>query len=204
MEYRFFVEGALVGFSIAAPIGPVGICIIRKTLQFGRLSGYAAAFGATVGAALFAIIAIFGISFASNFLIGKSFWLRLIGGAILVYLGFRTFFSHPVGERNGVWCKTLVSDCMTTFLLNLTNPMTILPYLAVFAGFGFAESMHTTSIKTLVTLGTVVGSIIWWVILIEGVSCFRRKITENVMFWINRVAGSIIIAFGLISWVTLL
>jgi threonine/homoserine/homoserine lactone efflux protein len=202
MDLLFFLKGAALGFAIAAPVGPIGVLCIRKTLQFGRFSGFFSGLGAAVADAIYAVIAAFGLTFVSDFLIKGQFWLRLIGGAFLIYLGLRTFFAHPHEPKvsHGSTHKTLFSDFLSTFLLTLTNPLTVLAFLAVFAGLGLTSFSGGYGSAICLVLGVLFGSILWWLILSEGVTFFRKKVSERVMGWINRIAGILIMAFGLLAW----
>ncbi len=111
MDLHFLFKGAVLGFAIAAPVGPIGILCIRRTVQFGRLSGFCTGLGAAFADTIYAVIAAFGLTFVSDILVQGQFWLRLVGGAFLIYLGMRTFFAHP--EDTPVLHsshKTLLSD----------------------------------------------------------------------------------------------
>jgi threonine/homoserine/homoserine lactone efflux protein len=204
MENHFLLKGLVVGFAIAAAIGPIGILCIRKTFEHGRLSGLFSGLGAAVADTLFGIIAAFGLTFISDFLMTSQFWLRLIGGLFLVYLGGKTFLTKPTLELRSVTHKTLVNDFVTTFFLTLVNPTTILSFLAIFAGLGIGEIGGNYSHAFWLVLGIFVGSSIWWVILCEGITFFRQKISQKVMRAINRAAGIVIAAFGILAWITLL
>jgi len=201
MDLLFLFKGAVLGFAIAAPVGPIGVLCIRKTVQFGRLSGFFSGLGAAVADAIYAIIAAFGLTFVSDLLIVGQFWLRLVGGAFLIYLGLRTCFAHP-HEPLGTQAshKTLLADFVSTFLLTLTNPLTILSFLAVFAGLGLTEFSGGYGSAACLVLGVLLGSALWWLILSEGVALFRKKISQKAMGWINRIAGILIMAFGLLAW----
>jgi len=199
MDLNFLLKGAILGFSIAAPVGPIGILCIRKTLQFGRFSGLASGLGAACADVLYGIIAAFGLTFFSDFLLAGQFWLRLIGGLFLIALGMKIFLSKPVEKIEGVSHKTLVGDFLSTFFLTLSNPMTILSFLAVFAGLGLTEELSERSNAVILILGIFLGSALWWLILSEGVTFFRKKLSQIVMLWINRIAGLIISAFGLLA-----
>jgi threonine/homoserine/homoserine lactone efflux protein len=201
MDLLFFFKGAALGFAIAAPVGPIGILCIRKTVQFGRFSGFCSGLGAAVADSIYAVIAAFGLTFVSDFLIQGQFWLRLIGGAFLIYLGLRTFFAHPQETHlSTATRRTLISDFFSTFLLTLTNPLTVLSFLAVFAGLGLTAFSGGYASATFLVLGVLVGSTLWWLILSEGVTLFRKKVSQNVMGWINRIAGLLIMIFGLLAW----
>lgn len=203
MEAHLLLKGIILGFSIAAPVGPIGILCIRKTLQFGRLSGLFSGLGAAVADSIYGVIAAFGLSLVSNFLLAGQFWLRLIGGAFLIYLGVKTFLAKPTVKEREVSHKTLTKDFISTFFLTITNPMTIISYLAVFAGLGISNSTSTAIDATWLVVGVFLGSSLWWLILSEGVTLFRKKVSEQVMTWINRLAGCIIAGFGILAWVNL-
>ena len=205
MQDIFFLKGALLGFLIAAPVGPIAILCIRRTIEYGRWSGFFSGMGAAIADTLYGAIAAFGLTFISDFLIENEFWLRIIGGAFLVYLGIKTFLAKPMETGNGVTHKTLTSDFFSTFFLTMTNPLTIVSYLAVFASIGLSKSQsnYIESARWLI-LGVFLGSAIWWIILSEGITLFRKRVTQKAMLWINRFAGLFIFAFGLAIWLTLL
>lgn len=199
MEINFFLKGIILGFSIAAPVGPIGVLCIRKTLQFGRLSGFFSGLGAAVADTVYGVIAAFGLTFISSFLLAGQFWFQLIGGLFLIYLGLKTFCSKPAETNNLISHKTLLGDFVSTFFLTVTNPMTILSYLAVFAGLGLSDTAGNYTSASMLVFGVFIGSALWWLILSEGITLFRKRISQKVMTWINRLAGMIIIAFGFVA-----
>lgn len=201
METSFFLKGIILGFSIAAPVGPIGILCIRRTLQHGRFSGLFSGLGAALADTVYAVIAAFGLTFISDFLLKGQFWLHLIGGAFLLYLGIKTGLSKPTEKVRVPSHKSLVNDFASTFLLTITNPMTILAFLAIFAGFGLTSVQGSYKDALALVGGVFIGSAVWWLILSEGVTLFRKKVSQKVMLWINRIAGLIISAFGI--WVLL-
>lgn len=203
MEYHFLVKGIILGFSIAAPVGPIGILCIRRTLQYGRLSGFFSGLGAAVADTLYGAIAAFGLSVISNFLLETQTWLRILGGLFLVLLGLRTFFAKATETVTKVSHKTIFTDFISTFFLTMTNPMTILSYIAIFASLGLSGIGHMHLDAMTLIIGVFLGSAFWWLILSEGITLFKKKINLSIMQSINRVAGSIIILFGLIAWLTI-
>lgn len=195
----FLIKGIILGFSIAAPVGPIGILCIRKTLQFGKLSGFFSGLGAALADMIYGSIAAFGLTMISNALLASQFWLKLIGGIFLVYLGIKTFFSKPKSQEDKkLTHQALLKDFITTFFLTLTNPMTIIAFLAIFAGFGLSNTGNLMQASFLV-LGVFLGSCLWWLILSEFVTLFRKKIEKKMMKWINRIAGLIILGFGIFA-----
>jgi len=199
MELHFFIKGAIIGFSIAAPVGPIGIKCIRKTLQFGRWSGFCSGLGAAFADTVYGIIAAFGVSLISDFLLSQQLWLRLGGGVFLILLGAKIFFSKPVEKDEHVTHITLLKDFVSTFFLTMTNPMTLLAYLAVFAGIGVGSSHDNYFDPGWLVLGVLVGSSSWWLLLSEGVTLFRKKVSRRVMIGINHTAGIMIASFGVLA-----
>ncbi len=199
MEIHFFLKGMALGFAIAAPVGPIGVLCIHRTLQFGRFSGFFSGLGAALADAVYGAIAAFGLTLISTFLLGWQFWIRTAGGVFLLYLGFRTFFANPRKEDKMTTHVTLIGDFASAFFLTMTNPMTILSYLAVFAGLGIIDSARDYQGASLLTAGIFVGSAIWWLILSEGVTFFRKRISVEVTCWVDRVAGLLIIGLGIVA-----
>jgi len=195
------MKGAIIGLSIAAPIGPTGILCMRRTFEFGRLSGFFSGLGAAVTHMFYGFIATFGLSFI-NFFIEETFWLHLIGGGFLIYLGIRTFFSKPVDPAKPLSHKTWLGDFVSTCFLTLTNPMTILSFIAIFAGLGLSKLPINYENAFWLISGVFMGSATWWTILTEGITLFRKKITKKAMMWINRSAGMIILGFGIFMWIS--
>jgi threonine/homoserine/homoserine lactone efflux protein len=198
MDITFLLKGLIIGFSIAAPIGPISVLCMRRTLAEGRVFGLVSGFGAATADMIYGCIAGFGLTLISNFLINQRIWLRFIGGAFLCYLGIKTFLAKPVEQVVSVKGNSLIGDYASTFFLTLANPMTILSFAAIFAGFGLATGGGYTSAALLV-LGVFIGSALWWLILSGTVSVFRTKFNSHRLQWINRASGVIIAGFGLLA-----
>ena len=204
MEISLFFKGLVLGFSIAAPVGPIAILCIRRTVQFGRLSGLFSGLGAAAADTFYALIAALGLTFISNFLMGCQFWLRLLGGVFLLYLGWRTFFNKSREKLPTMSHTTVVNDFISTFFLTVANPLTVLSFLAIFAGLGISDLKGNYGEALLLVIGVFLGSSLWWLILSEGVTLFRKKISQEIMAWINRIAGILIAGFGVLVLLTLI
>jgi threonine/homoserine/homoserine lactone efflux protein len=204
MDLSFLFKGIILGFSIAAPVGPIGILCIHRTLRFGRFSGLFSGLGAAAADGIYAMIAAFGLTFISNILMTGQFWFRLVGGVFLLYLGQKTFFAKVSDRTKEVSNTTLFNDFASAFFMTITNPMTILSFLAVFAGLGLPNINSTYLEAASLVFGVFLGSAVWWLILSEGVTCFRKKVSEKVMQWINHLAGIIIIGFGIAALTTII
>lgn len=195
-ELKLFIKGIILGFSVAAPVGPIGILCIRRTLEYGRLSGFVSGLGAAFADMIYAIIAAFGLTFISNVLTAGQYWLQLAGGIFLLYLGWQTFFTKPRENLSQPVHKSLLNDFLSVFFLTVTNPMTILAFLGVFAALGLTTADGNYLEAATLVLGVFLGSAAWWLLLSEGVTLFRKKVTGQVMQWINRLSGFLIFGFG--------
>ena len=199
MDVSFLLKGVIIGFSIAAPVGPIGVLCIRRTLTKGRASGLLSGLGAATADAIYGCIAGFGLTLISDFFISQQVWLRLVGGIFLCFLGFRTFLSKPAEQAASTKGKGLAGSYVSTFFLTITNPMTILSFAAIFAGLGIGDASVSHISAALLVLGVFIGSALWWVLLSGGVSLFRKRLNSHALRWVNRISGLIIMGFGLIA-----
>jgi threonine/homoserine/homoserine lactone efflux protein len=203
MEINFFLRGMIIGFSIAAPVGPIGILCIRRTLAEGPTSGLISGLGAATADAIYGFIAGFGLTFISNLLISQQIWLRLLGGGFLCYLGIKTFFTSPLKQSFSLKGRGLISAYISTFFLTLTNPMTILSFMAIFAGLGVGSMSKGYIPAGLLVAGVFIGSALWWLFLSKGVGLLGKKFNLAGLRWTNRISGIIITAFGVLALLSL-
>lgn len=194
----FFTKGIIIGFSIAAPVGPIGILCIRRTLAYGRASGFVSGLGAASADAMYAAVAGFGLTAISHFLISNQLWLRLCGGIFLLYLGARIFLANPAITSADHRHEGLIEAYLSTVVLTLANPMTILSYTAVFAGLGVGAIGHGLASALQIVLGTFVGSSLWWLMLSIGVGFVSNSLDHQTLKWVNRGAGVIILTFAVL------
>ena len=204
MPIGFFLRGLIIGFSIAAPVGPIGVLCIRRTLAEGRISGLVSGIGAATADAIYGCVAGFGLTFISNTLIGQQLWIRLIGGLFLCYLGLKTFFARPAKQVAPIEGRGLTAAYASTFVLTLTNPLTILSFAAIFAGLGVASAEGNYLSAGVLVLGVFMGSALWWLMLSCGVGLFREKLNTTGLRWVNRISGAIILGFGVVALLSLL
>jgi threonine/homoserine/homoserine lactone efflux protein len=199
MGVTFLLKGLAIGFSIAAPVGPIGVLCIRRTLADGRVSGLVSGLGAATADAIYGCIAGFGLTFISNLLVSQQVGLRFIGGAFLCYLGLRTLLAKPAEQAALAKGNGLAGAYASTFFLTLTNPMTIISFAAIFAGLGLVSTSGNYVLAGILVLGVFIGSALWWLILSGGVGVFREKFNPHGLQWVNRISGAIITGFGLFA-----
>jgi threonine/homoserine/homoserine lactone efflux protein len=199
MDTALFWRGLVVGFAIAAPVGPIGLLCIQRTLNYGQWIGLATGLGAATADAIYGLVAGLGLTAVSSFLSGQRLWLGLVGGLFLCYLGVQTFLAKPAERaanaplQGGYW-----GAYGSTLLLTLTNPMTIFSFMAVFAGLGLAaETSQAGSLSAAILVaGVFLGSALWWLLLSGGTAFLRSWINRATLVWVNRVAGVILVGFG--------
>lgn len=204
MDIIFFLRGLLIGFSIAAVVGPIGLLCISRTLQRGFLYGFVTGLGAATADAAYGSLAAFGLTLISNVLISQQNWIRLIGGLFLVYLGIRIILSQPAQQAAKDAGRGFLGAYVSTLLLTLTNPLTILSFVAIFAGLGVGTTNGDDLSAVFVVGGVFCGSGIWWLILSCSVSLLRKRLSVRWLAWINRGAGLVILIFGLVALLSLL
>lgn len=194
------IRGFIIGFSIAAPVGPIGLLCINRSLTGGLPSGFVSGLGAASADGMYGILAASGLVALSNLLLSGQKVVGLLGGLFLCYLGFRifktaAFTGKPADRQRG----SLVKDYLSTLALTLTNPMTIISFTAIFAGLGLGSTANGSRTAALMVLGVFSGSATWWLCLAIVTSLFRKRISPNTMAWVNRLAGGILLLFGLMS-----
>jgi threonine/homoserine/homoserine lactone efflux protein len=196
-----FLQALIIGFSIAAPVGPIGVLCIRRALAEGWLIGLLTGLGAATADAIYGCIAGFGLTFISTFLVNQSFLLKLIGGLFLCYLGVKTILSKPAKEAATIERRGtgLLAAYGSTVFLTLTNPATIMSFVAVFAGLGLAANQGDYASATVLVAGVFLGSALWWLTLSSSVSLLRSHFNPARLRWLNRISGLILLVFGIIA-----
>lgn len=206
MELRFLFEGLLIGILVSLPIGPVGINIVHRTLSRGRRAGFVAALGAMTADLIFSLIAAAGISFIVSFIEEKVVFFRILGGIFVIGIGVKIFLEDPVsayespGKDVGIG---FVDDYLTTMLMVLSNPMTLLAYIAIFAGINYPPDIHFMEGPGVTIMGLVLTAFLWWFFLTYYLDKFRARVRLRFIFWFQRLAGILIILFGLSLIITL-
>jgi len=207
MYWQLIVWGIVIGVAVAAPIGPINLMAIRNTLTHGFWAGLFTGTGAVLGDGTFAVFAAFGITAVSEFVIGYATWIQSIGGVILTAVGLRIMLSKPQvtgldGEVKRLKPGALV---VSTYVLTITNPATMMGFLAIFGGVGNLVSRPGDYAGAGAMVAAVMfGSFLWWLTVSWFASLFRRRIAENGLRAVNLVSGAVIVCFGLGIFVKLL
>lgn len=197
MEY-IFLKGVAVGFAIAAPVGPVGLLCIRRALADGRLAAWIAGLGAAVADTFYGAVAAFGLTLVSDFLMDHRTALSLVGGLFLMVLGVRTYRTRPTLWRTPDVHMGLLRDFGSSFVLTLTNPATILAFMAVFASMGAVQAVGLTLDSWLLIGGVFLGSALWWFVLSALAGAVRHHFSPSWLVWLNRGSGVVLVLFGVV------
>jgi len=198
MEFAFLLKGVLVGIVIAVPVGPVGVLCLRRTIFQGRLLGLLSGLGAATADLFFGVVAGFGLTVIQDWLLEYEDWLRLGGGVFLLWIGIAALRKRELREaRSSRSGEDFAGAFLSTFLLTITNPITILAFLGVFAAVGFSGGEATLGNGAIMIAGVLAGSLLWWLGITFGAGLFRRRFTEEHLVWINRGSGVILTLSGI-------
>jgi threonine/homoserine/homoserine lactone efflux protein len=191
-----FVKGVLVGLLIAAPVGPVNVLVIRRTLVHGRLAGLFSGLGSALADTAFGAIAAFGISILQTFLEQERDWVSMVGAAILFVMGFKLLRRPLPSIAADKDPAGFIADLSSAFFLTITNPITVLSFLAIFAAFGVKADGTVLADDWLLIAGVFTGAALWWTTVVEAVCLFRDRFTTTGLSWANRIAAFMILAFA--------
>ncbi len=204
MEMGVFFKGIVIGVVIAMPVGPVGTLCVQRTITQGRINGFLTGLGATTADVIFGFIAAFGLSVVSNFLIDQQEWIRLAGGIIICLIGVQVFSLETQKKIIPIKSPNLLNAFGSAFLIAITNPITIITFVVMFAGLGLVGSNSQYGPATLTVFGVFVGSSLIW-LSVWGMSLiFRERFEFGRMKWINKIAGIVILVFGVSTLISLI
>lgn len=205
MSFEFFYKGLLLGFSVAAPVGPIGVLCINRTINKNFAAGFVSGLGAATADLIYGLIAGLGLTAISTFLIDQKMWIQLIGLVFLIYLGIKTIIKKDSDiEFKSVVDKGLLKDYFSTLILTITNPVTILFFIAVFAGLGLSNTINGFHSVTQLILGVFIGSCIWWLFLSGLTYKLKTRISKQILKRIDLVSGILILFFGFLILINLI
>jgi threonine/homoserine/homoserine lactone efflux protein len=196
--FILLAKGLLIGFSTAVPIGPIGIMCIQQSISCGRRRGFVSGLGAATADMLFGSVAIFGVTMISDFLMDNNLIIRATGGVLLLVIGIRIMMGKQEGRVSEVKRENMVQSYLTTMLLTLTNPMTILAYMTILAVFNIVAVDRGPLSSSLLVTGIFLGSAIWFTLLTVLAHFLKKRLTDRALLRLNRALGALILIFGII------
>ncbi len=195
------LKGFIVGLGASIPLGPLGVLCVQKTLSKGRNSGFITGLGASFSDTLYAAISLLGLAFIENLIDKNRDIVMIIGGAIIIYIGIRIFFTNPIKQiRQKNTNKKHVQDFIEAFLMTVTNPGAIFLILGLLAAVGI--NINDSEVRpsvAIILLGVFLGTVTWWFTLSTGINVFRKKFRIRQLVMINRVSGAIMGVLGVIA-----
>jgi threonine/homoserine/homoserine lactone efflux protein len=196
MGIGFVLQGMVIGLAVAAPVGPIGVLCVRRTLAEGRMMGLATGLGAASADAMYGGVAGFGLTSISGLLVHHQTWFELVGGLFLCYLGVRTFLAKLTESSVSTKTAGRAGAYVSTLFLTLTNPMTILSFAAIFAGLGITSGNNSPGATGALVVGVFLGSALWWLLLSGFVGSVGAGLDHQRLRWVNRLSGLVIGGFG--------
>ncbi len=200
---EFFLKGLLVGIVVSAPMGPIGVLCVQKTVNKGPVLGFLSGLGAATADTFYAILAAFGVSFITNFLSKNQMIFQIVGIMVLLFLGFRMIFNNPVKQyryyRSSSKKHAAIRDYISVFFLTISNPLTILFFGAAFTMMGLLANDDSDKQNLLLVAGIFAGATLWWLLLTYVVSIFRKRFRLRNIFLLNRISGIVIIVLSIIA-----
>jgi len=199
---EFLVKGFIIGVIVSAPLGPVGVLCIQRTLNKGRAYGFVTGLGAALSDIIYALFTGYGMSFVFDFIQANIFYLQLIGSVMLLVFGIYTFRSNPVHSIRPVSSNkgTLVHNFVTAFFVTLSNPLIIFLFIGFFARFAFVLPEIPIYEQTLGYLAIVAGAIAWWFSITFFVSKIRNQFNLRGIWILNRVIGVVVILMSIVGF----
>ncbi len=202
MILQYIIKGIIIGLAVSIPLGPIGVLIIQKTIQKGRLYGFISGMGAAAADTLYATIAALGVSVVVNFIKAQEFYLQVAGSVFLIYLGARIYLSNPIKQLRAQYRggkRGMLGDFLSTFFLTASNPVTVFVFVGIFAGASVFKTEPRLQDHLVLVASVMLGCVLWWFSLSTIINIFRRKFRLKQLFRINKTSGIIIAILGFLA-----
>ncbi|MCB8963492.1 MAG: LysE family transporter [Bacteroidales bacterium] len=201
MILSLLLKGIIIGLVASIPLGPIGVICIQRTINKGKISGFFSGLGAATADTIFAAIAGFSLSYIINFIEERQIIIEFVGGIIVILLGLKTFYTNPVSQlrRHKKKKNKLIEDFISVLLLTSTNPFAIFFFVALFAAAGIVHHSHSMALSSVALIGVFLGGTLWWYTLSSLVNLFRHKFRLKQLWWINKIAGAVILLLGVLA-----
>ncbi len=198
---EIILKGLLVGLIVSAPMGPIGVLCVQKTINKGRLQGFISGLGAATADTSYAVLAVFGVNFITDFMNSNRFLFQIAGVVVLLFLGFKMLIKNPIQEyryyrtprRTGI-----IGDYISVFLLTVSNPLTIIFFGVAFSMLNLMTDESTMQNSVTLVWSIFAGAVLWWFTLTYVIDIFRKHFRLRSIVWLNRISGIAIIVGTLV------
>lgn len=204
MDTSLYIQGFIIGLTLAVPVGPISLICIQRTIADGRLHGILSGLGVTTADSFYAAVAFLGLTAVSGLIISHQIFFRLLAGLILVLVGIRIWMSKPVRIEVSPVHEPYYKDYLSMLAITIANPLTIIFFVAILPGFGFVIGGSTILSGLIFVGGVFSGSAAWWFVLCGLVGSVRSRISSGNLTTINRISGVLIAVFGTLMLLLLL
>jgi threonine/homoserine/homoserine lactone efflux protein len=196
MDPSVFIQGMIIGLTLAVPVGPIALLCIQRAVTNGRLHGIVSGIGVATADSFYAGVTLFGLTVISGLIISHQFSLRLAAGVILILVGIRIFLSVPatLSEKNEH--ETYLKDYLSMITIAIANPLTLVFFIVILPGFGVIFHENSVLSASVFVCGVFFGSTLWWIILCGTIGSIRSRISAGHLKLINRISGVLIVIFG--------
>jgi threonine/homoserine/homoserine lactone efflux protein len=196
MDLNLFLQGMIIGLTLAVPVGPIALLCIQRAVTDGRLHGIISGIGVATADSFYAAVTFFGLTFISGLILSHQFSLRLAAGVVLIFVGIRIFLSLPAPLNGKTGHETYLKDYLSMVAIAIANPLTLIFFVAILPGFGVVLTENSVLSASEFVGGIFFGSTLWWIILCGSIGSVRSRITAEHLGLINRISGVLIVVFG--------
>jgi threonine/homoserine/homoserine lactone efflux protein len=196
MDLGLFIQGIIIGLTLAVPVGPISLVCIHRTVAAGRLHGIVSGLGVATADSLYAAVAFLGLTAVSGLIVSHQTLFRLLAGIALILVGIQVFRSVPAAVTAGDGQEPYLQDYLSLFAIAGANPLTIIFFITILPGFGVVAQGATLIAAVPVVAGIFIGSAVWWIILCGSLGAVRSRLSTGNLRQINRISGILIAGFG--------
>jgi threonine/homoserine/homoserine lactone efflux protein len=197
MDISPFIQGVVIGLTLAVPVGPISLLCIRRAAADGRLHGIVSGLGGATADSFYAAVAVLGLTVISGFILAQQIFFRVMAGLVLIGIGAKVFLSVPEEPLENGGHEPYYRNYLSMLAITLANPLTILFFIIVLPGFGIVIGGMSLLTSVEFILGIFSGSVLWWVVLCGAVASVRSRLTAKNLGLINRISGILIVLFGI-------
>ena len=196
LDPGLFIQGMIIGLTLAVPVGPISLVCIHRTVANGRLHGIISGLGVATADSFYAAVVFFGLTAVSGLIIGHQSLFRLMAGIVFIFIGIRVFRSIPAAVSPGDGQEPYLGDYLSLLAITIVNPLTIIFFITILPGFGVVAQGTTLIAAVPFVAGVFLGSVVWWIILCGSVGSVRSRLSTGNLRQINRISGILIACFG--------